>query len=184
MSLRDALALVASVSARSRSITLPWRTSPTEPKPNPFRAWPMAFPWGSRTPFFNVTKTRAFMLPSYSEAIGHKSFDQHRPFVFALHRFRHDAEAPRDFAVSFDHAAQITAETVLVQLLVCLQIPETAAVGADLVGQHDAHIVVFPQPPEFQLEIDQLDARAQEQAGQKVVDADGEVDDVVQILRA
>src|SRR5271167_3405517 len=44
------------------SITLPWRTSPTCPKPSPFSAWPMAFPCGSRTPFLRVTKTRAFMF--------------------------------------------------------------------------------------------------------------------------
>ena len=45
-------------------------------------------------------------------------------------------------------------------------------------------IVVFPQPPEFQLEIHQLDAGAQKQAGKEIIDADGEIDDVVQILRA
>src|ERR1700748_3281952 len=55
---------------------------------------------------------------------------------------------------------------------------------ADLVRQDDAHIVVFPQPPEFQLEIHQLDTGAQKQARQEIIDPDGQVDDVVQVLRA
>ncbi len=32
--------------------------------PRLFNACPMAFPCGSRTPFFNVTNTRAFILPA------------------------------------------------------------------------------------------------------------------------
>src|SRR6185437_703583 len=61
MSLSEARALAASVSARSRSITLPWRTSPTAAKPSPFSAWPIALPCGSKTPFLSVTKTLAFI---------------------------------------------------------------------------------------------------------------------------
>ena len=53
----------------------------------------------------------------------------------------------------------------------------------DFVGDHDAHQVVFPQPAGFHLEIDQADADAEEQAGEEVVDADGERHDVVDLLR-
>src|SRR6185295_15425593 len=60
IALSSVLAFSASLPDNSRSITLPWRTSPTEPKPSPFRAWPMALPCGSRTPFLRVMKTRAF----------------------------------------------------------------------------------------------------------------------------
>src|SRR5204862_63516 len=76
------------------------------------------------------------------------------------------------------------AETVLIHLLVGGDVPQPAIVRADLVGQHDAHIVVFPQPAELQLEVHQLDASAQEKPGQEVVDPDGQVDHVVQVLGA
>src|SRR4051812_1865454 len=57
-------------SARSSSINFPARTSLTLPKPSPSRAWWIALPWGSRTPFLRVMKTRAFMtlltpIPAY-----------------------------------------------------------------------------------------------------------------------
>ena len=56
--------------------------------------------------------------------------------------------------------------------------------GRDLVGDDDAHHLAFPQPAALDLEIDELDAGAEEEAGEEVVDADGERHDVVDLLRA
>ena len=68
------------------------------------------------------------------------------------------AEAAGDFLIGFGFAAEALAEAVLVELLVRLHVPQAAAVGADLVGEDDAGVVVFPQPAEFELEVDQADA--------------------------
>ena len=56
-------------------------------------------------------------------------------------------------------------------------------VGADLVGEHDSHGLALPQPPGFDLEIDQPDADAEEEPGQKIVDANRERHDVIDFLR-
>ena len=42
-----------------------------------------------------------------------------------------DPDAPRDFAVVLDHAAQVAAEAVLVELLAGLRVPQPAAVGVN-----------------------------------------------------
>ena len=54
--------------------------------------------------------------------------------------------------------------------------------GTDLVGNDNAHDVVLPEAAALHLEIDQADAGAEEQARQEVVDADGERNDVVDLL--
>src|SRR5262249_11061417 len=59
---------IGSVSVSSIAITLPWRTSPTPPKPRAARALPIALPCGSRTPGLNVTCTRTFMYAGPREA--------------------------------------------------------------------------------------------------------------------
>ena len=51
------------------------------------------------------------------------------------------------------------------------------------VGEHDPHVVVLIQPAKLDLEIDQRDADAEEQTGEEIVDAQGEGDHVVHILR-
>ena len=56
-------ARAGSVSSRSISMYLPWRTPVTPPKPREERALRTAFPCGSSTPFFKVTWTFAFTLP-------------------------------------------------------------------------------------------------------------------------
>ena len=59
-------ALAASVSSSSISMYLPWRTPPTPENPRAARAFPTAFPWGSRTPGFSVTWTLRFHAPRRS----------------------------------------------------------------------------------------------------------------------
>src|SRR5262245_51337835 len=111
----------------------------------------------------------------------------------ALHQYRagalrtlalaHDPEALGDFGIGFHQPAEIAAETVLVELVVGLDIPQPAAVGRDLVGHDDAHHVVFPQPAGFHLEVDETDADAEEKPGQKIVDANSKRHDVIDLLR-
>src|SRR5215472_5544916 len=172
-----ALALARSVSASSSSIYLPWRTSSTPAKPSPPRAWAMARPWGSRTPFLRVIWTFAFMRFPVG-ALLHRIRAGH----VAGAAFGHDAQTPRDLLIGLCHLAEIAAEAVLVQLLVGLDVPEPAIVRADLVGQHDAHVVAFPEPAEFEFEVDELQADAKEEAGEEVVDPERERQDLVQLL--
>ena len=47
------------------------------------------------------------------------------------------ADAPRHLAVVLDHAAQIAAEAILVELLAGLRIPQPAAVRREFVAQHE-----------------------------------------------
>src|SRR3546814_7796444 len=55
---------------------------------------------------------------------------------------RQHAEAAGDLLVGLLDAAHVAAEAVLVQLLVGRHVPQAAGVRADLVGQHDAHLLV------------------------------------------
>src|SRR5262249_57103865 len=95
----------------------------------------------------------------------------------------HDAEAFGALGMGLHQPAEIAAEAVLVELLVRLDVPEPAGIGGQLVRYHDAHEVVFPQSAGLHLEVDEADADAEEQAGQEIVDADGERHDVVDLLR-
>src|SRR5882672_9540321 len=103
----------------------------------------MALPCGSRTPVLSVTLMRAFMLLA-SVRLG---ADQHGATALGTRVLGENAQAPRHFLIGLQHAAEIAAEAVLVQLVGGRGVPETAAIGADLVGQHDAHLLVLPQPP-------------------------------------
>src|SRR5689334_10442439 len=71
--------------------------------------------------------------------------------------FAHDAEPPGDVAVGLDQAAHALAEAILVELVVGLDVPQPARVRGNLVGHHDPHQIVFPQPAAFHLEVDQAD---------------------------
>ncbi len=95
-----------------------------------------------------------------------------------------DAEPARDLLIGLLDLAEVAAEAVLVHLLVGRDVPQPAVVRADLVGQDDAHVLVLPQPAELELEVDQLDADAEEQAGQEVVDPQRQVQDLVEVLVA
>src|SRR4029077_12361261 len=144
------LALPRSVSLRSSSIYLPWRTSLTPAKPRPSRAWAMARPWGSSTPFFRVMCTRAFIVGAFS--LLHWLLHG----LWALHVARaalgKNSKPARHFLISLGDLAQVAAEAVLVQLFVCLDVPQAAAVRADLVGEHDAHVLALPETAELKLE--------------------------------
>src|ERR1700728_2951874 len=106
------------------------------------------------------------------------ALDQDRSGALRSLAFAHDAEPLGDFGISFEEAAEIAAEAVLVELLVGLDVPQPAGIRRYLVGDHDAHHVVFPQPPAFHLEIDKADTDAEEQAGEEIIDADRKRHDV------
>src|SRR3984885_6363998 len=111
------------------------------------------------------------------------ALDQDRSGALRSLAFAHDAEPLGDFGISFEQAAEIAAEAVLVELLVGLDVPQPAGIRRNLVGDHDPHQIVLPQPTGFHLEIDETDTDAEEQPGQEVVDADRERHDVVDLLR-
>src|SRR6266853_3708904 len=175
-----ARAAAGSVSARSSSISLPWRTSPISAKPRPFNALPIALPCGSRTPGFRLIWTRAFI----AKLLPWPLLQRFRRLEVAGAAFGQDAEAARHFLVALLDPAEILAEPVLVHLLVGARVPQPAIVRADLVGNHDAHLVVAVKPAEFQLEIDQADVDAEKQPGQEVVDPQRDLHDFVEILGA
>src|SRR5262245_5515073 len=119
---------------------LPWRTSPTSAKPRRLRECPMALPWGSSTPCLRVTWTLAFISPrSLQRRLlqGRGAAHVARPLV------DQDAESARHLLVGFLDLAEVAPEAVLVHLFVGPEIPQPARIRADLVGQHDAHHVVF-----------------------------------------
>src|ERR1700730_9713015 len=99
---------------------------------------------------------------------------QDRPSAVGPLALAHDAEPFGNFGIGLNQPAEIAAEAVLIELLVRLDVPKAAGIGGELVRHHDAHEVVFPQPPGLHLEVDETDADAEEQAGQEIVDADGE----------
>src|SRR5215813_6447758 len=107
---------------------------------------------------------------------------QDRPSAVRPLALAHDAEPLGDFGIGLHQPAEIAPEAILVELLVRLDVPEPAGIGGQLVRYHDAHEVVFPQPPGLHLEVDEADADAEEQAGQEIIDADGERHDVVNLL--
>src|SRR5947207_111389 len=174
-----ARAAAGSVSASSSSISLPWRTSPTSPKPSPFRALPIALPCGSRTPGFRLIWTRAFI-----SQLPWPLLQYLRRLEIAGAAFRQDPEAARHLLVALLDPAEILAEAVLVHLLVGAGIPQPAIVRADLVGDDDAHLLIGVKPAEFQLEIDEADVDAEKQPGQEVVDPQRDLHDLVEILGA
>src|ERR1700688_4737319 len=170
-----ASALAWSEPAISMSNTLPWRTLATPSTPSDFSAPSMALPWGSRMPDFSVTVTRAFT--------GTSALDQHRAGAGGPLVFHQDAQTLGDLGIGLEHAAEIPAEAVLVELLVRLDVPQPARIGRYLVGDDDSHHVILEQPAAFHLEIDQTDADPQKQPGEEGVDAYSQRHDVVDFLR-
>ncbi len=72
----------------------------------------------------------------------------------------------------------------MVETLVGADIPQPAGVGADLVGEHDADVLLLPQAPELDAQVNQTDADPEEQAAQEIVDAQHQRHDLIKILRA
>ena len=68
-------------------------------------------------------------------------------------------QALHNFLVGISLAAQVAAEQVLVQMCAGGGIPETAGVGADLVGQDNGAV---GQAAELDLEVDQADVGIQQ----------------------
>ena len=65
----------------------------------------------------------------------------------------------RHFAVVLDHAAEIAAEAVLVELLAGLRVPQPAAVRRELVAQHQRAVGIVGRMAELELVVDEVDAR-------------------------
>src|SRR5258708_9129632 len=107
-------AVAASLSARSISIYLPWRTSATPAKPSEPSACAIALPCGSSTPVLRVMWTRAFT-----------SVDDPRHLDLGVGLGQH-AEPARDLLIGLLDVAEIVAEPVLVHLLVGLGVPQPA----------------------------------------------------------
>src|SRR5665213_3295298 len=158
------------------SNTLPCRTLATPSTPSDFSAPSMALPWGSRMPVFSVTVTRAFTELT-------SALHQHRPRTHGALVFHEYAEPLGDLGIGLQQAAEIPAETVLVELLVRLDVPQPARIRRYLVGDDNPHHLVLEQTAALHLEIDQTDADAEKQPGQEVVDADRQRHDVVDLLR-
>src|SRR5690606_16086008 len=137
---------------------------PTPSKPRLERAPSIAFPCGSRTPFFNVTVTRA-LITSVPIALLHQYWSGSPDRLVLVD----DAQPAGNLRIGFDQATKVTTESVLVHLLLGLDIPQAAAVGGNLVGEDDPHHVAFIEAAALNLEVHQLDADAEEQAGQEVV---------------
>src|SRR4051794_29827407 len=112
-------------------MNLPWRTSPTDAKPSEWRALAMARPWGSRTPFFRVIWTRAFMTLRSWQSVN-ASLHRGGTLHVARTAFGKNAQAARNLLIGFLDIAEVAAKAVLVQLLAGLGVPEPAIVGADL----------------------------------------------------
>src|SRR5215207_5969723 len=93
-----------------------------------------------------------------------------------------DAKPTGYVLIGFHEAAEVAAEAVLVELVVGFHVPQAAGVRADFVGEHDAHHLALIEAAEFQLEIYEADADAQEKTGKEVVDPDGQCHDVVDFL--
>src|SRR5579883_1513261 len=155
------LALVLSFSASTSSMYLPWRTSPTLPKPRPCSACCTALPWGSSTPLLRVMWTFAFNAvssdfnPGLWAGIG-SLLQSGGAFHVGGPALGQNPQAPRHFLISFLDPAQVAAEAILVHLLVGLGIPQPHVVGGKLVRQHYLYVAVLvEQPTELHLEVDQ-----------------------------
>src|SRR5437899_12068926 len=152
-----ASALALSAPASSMSNTLPWRTLATPSTPSDFSAPSMALPCGSRMPDFNVTVTRAFTIST-------SALHQHRTGTGRTLVLHQDSQTLCHFGIGFQQATEIAAETVLVELLVRLDIPQPACVRRNCGGDDDPHNHVRKQPATFHPEIDQTCSDSQHQA--------------------
>ena len=80
------------------------------------------------------------------------------------------ADALRDLAIVLDHAAEIAPEPVLVELFAGLRVPQPAAVGRELVAQHQRRAGLEARMPELELVVDEVDAGIGEHRAQHRVD--------------
>src|SRR5262249_49660654 len=115
---------------------------------------------------------------------GASALHQDRAAALRTLALAHDAEPPGDLGIGLQQSAEIAAEAILVELLARLDVPQPAGIRGDLVRHHNPPQIVVPQPAGLHLEVDETDADAEEEAGEEVVDADGERHDVVDLLRS
>src|SRR5262245_23361524 len=64
---------------------------------------------------------------------------EHRAGALRALALGHHAETLGDLGVGLDQPAHVAAETILVELLARLDVPQPATVGRDFVGYDDAH---------------------------------------------
>src|SRR5262245_25314641 len=108
--------------------------------------------------------------------------DQNGPAALGPRILGQHAEPAGDLLVSLQHAAHVTAEAILIELVGCGCIPQPAAIRAYLVGKDDAHLVVLPEAAELDLEVDEADADPGEEAGEEIVDPERQGHDLVDLL--
>src|ERR1051325_9781957 len=127
-------ARATSSSSSSISNTLPWRTLATPAMPSALSAPSIALPWGSSTPDFRVTVTRARNVisacrhprwgesdrgprgPRMSSVCTRSTLHQDRPHALRALALAHDAEPLGDFGIGLEQNAEIAAEAILVEL--------------------------------------------------------------------
>ena len=85
----------------------------------------------------------------------------------------------QDLLIGLHLAAQVPAEPVFVKLLMGLDIPETAGIRGNFIGQNNSTI---GQLAELQLKIHQLDIQGQQILLQHLVDLEGILRDGVQFF--
>src|SRR5256712_3872596 len=89
------------------------------------------------------------------------------------------ADAPRRLVIGVLDAAEVAPEAILVELLARPLVPETAGVGADLVGEQDLAVVAA----ELELHVDQHDAALVEVLAQERVHVQRRLVDGRKLLR-
>jgi hypothetical protein len=75
---------------------------------------------------------------------------ENRGFVLRLKQ----AETAGDLLIGLLDAAEVLTEAVLIELLVGLDVPQPAAIGADLVGEDYPAEIAVPDAAELELEVD------------------------------
>mmetsp|Transcript_18544 Transcript_18544/g.30523 ORF Transcript_18544/g.30523 Transcript_18544/m.30523 type:complete len:304 (-) Transcript_18544:324-1235(-) len=88
------------------------------------------------------------------------------------------------FGIGIGQVAQITAKHVFVQLLAGLDIPQAAAIGADLIGDDQTHEIALIDAAHLNLEVHQTDAHGQHHARQEIVYPQCKAQDVIHVLLA
>lgn len=95
---------------------------------------------------------------------------------------RKNPQTPRDFGIGIRQVAQVSPEHVLVETLFGFDIPEPAGVRADLVRNHQPLEFILPNPADLDLEIDQADTDAMHHAGEKIIHAQRNRYDIIEVL--
>mmetsp|Transcript_18160 Transcript_18160/g.28355 ORF Transcript_18160/g.28355 Transcript_18160/m.28355 type:complete len:304 (-) Transcript_18160:63-974(-) len=98
--------------------------------------------------------------------------------------FGQHTKAARHFGISVGQATKIATEYIFVELAPGFNIPKTAAVRADLIGQHQTLEVPLVNPANFDFKVDQADTDTKHHTAQPVIHAQREAKNIVHILLA